>query len=164
MSHLHPQGSFDLGDHPLPTGKEEVWRFTPLDRLSSVLQGAVGGSPDQGSHKSASDGVKVAFDAPGGGASDTGSPDWAPDGVEVEFDAPGGGSPDPGPPDWAPDGVKVVFDAPGDLVAGPLAIGQAPRGTVLVPTDRVAALASLGAPRAHFLRVPAGRVLDRPIR
>ena len=32
-SHLHPVGSFDLADHPVPTGREEVWRFTPLKRL-----------------------------------------------------------------------------------------------------------------------------------
>ena len=32
-SHLHPPASFDLDDHPMPTGREEVWRFTPLKRL-----------------------------------------------------------------------------------------------------------------------------------
>ena len=31
--HLHPEGSFDLADHPVPTGREEDWRFTPLKRL-----------------------------------------------------------------------------------------------------------------------------------
>jgi Fe-S cluster assembly protein SufD len=35
-SHLHPQGSFDLADHPTPTGMEEVWRFTPLKRLRGL--------------------------------------------------------------------------------------------------------------------------------
>jgi Fe-S cluster assembly protein SufD len=35
-SHLHPQGSFDLADHPVPTGREEVWRFTPLKRLRGL--------------------------------------------------------------------------------------------------------------------------------
>ena len=35
-SHLHPQGSFDVADHPLPTGREEVWRFTPLKRLRGL--------------------------------------------------------------------------------------------------------------------------------
>ncbi|MDR1711335.1 MAG: Fe-S cluster assembly protein SufD [Propionibacteriaceae bacterium] len=38
-SHLHPTPSFDLADHPLPTGKEEVWRFTPLARLKPLLTG-----------------------------------------------------------------------------------------------------------------------------
>jgi Fe-S cluster assembly protein SufD len=35
-SHLHPVGSFDLADHPVPTGREEVWRFTPLKRLHGL--------------------------------------------------------------------------------------------------------------------------------
>ncbi len=36
-SHLHAVASFDLGDHPMPNGREEVWRFTPLKRLRGVL-------------------------------------------------------------------------------------------------------------------------------
>jgi len=36
VSHLHPEGSFDLADHPVPTGLEEVWRFTPLKRLRGL--------------------------------------------------------------------------------------------------------------------------------
>ena len=39
-SHLHPQGSFDLADHPVPTGREEVWRFTPLKRLRDLHRDA----------------------------------------------------------------------------------------------------------------------------
>jgi Fe-S cluster assembly protein SufD len=35
-SHLHPHGSFDLADHPVPTGREEIWRFTPLKRLHGL--------------------------------------------------------------------------------------------------------------------------------
>jgi len=38
-SHLHPVGSFDLADHPMPTGREEIWRFTPLKRLRGLLDG-----------------------------------------------------------------------------------------------------------------------------
>jgi Fe-S cluster assembly protein SufD len=38
-SHLHPVASFDLADHPMPTGREEVWRFTPLKRFSGLLDG-----------------------------------------------------------------------------------------------------------------------------
>ena len=37
-SHLHPQASFDLADHPRPTGLEEIWRFTPLKRLRGALE------------------------------------------------------------------------------------------------------------------------------
>ncbi len=38
-SHLHPVPSYDLTDHPVPTGREEVWRFTPLKRLRGLLEG-----------------------------------------------------------------------------------------------------------------------------
>jgi Fe-S cluster assembly protein SufD len=38
-SHLHAQPSYDLGAHPMPTGREEVWRFTPLKRLRGMLDG-----------------------------------------------------------------------------------------------------------------------------
>ena len=35
-SHLHPPGSWAVDDHPVPTGLEEVWRFTPLKRLRKL--------------------------------------------------------------------------------------------------------------------------------
>jgi len=38
-SHLHPAGSYDLAAHPVPTGREEVWRFTPVKRLRPLLEG-----------------------------------------------------------------------------------------------------------------------------
>ncbi len=38
-SHLHPEPSFDIADHPKPTGLEEIWRFTPLKRLRGLLDG-----------------------------------------------------------------------------------------------------------------------------
>ena len=38
-SHLHGVPSYDLGAHPMPTGREEVWRFTPLKRLRGMLTG-----------------------------------------------------------------------------------------------------------------------------
>lgn len=38
-SHLHPVGSFDVEAHPVPTGREEVWRFTPVRRLTPLLTG-----------------------------------------------------------------------------------------------------------------------------
>ncbi|MCW2850276.1 MAG: sufD [Marmoricola sp.] len=40
LSHLHPEGSFDLADHVVPTGREEVWRFTPLRRLRGIQDDA----------------------------------------------------------------------------------------------------------------------------
>jgi len=39
-SHLHPAGSFDPADHAVPTGREEIWRFTPLKRLRGLHQDA----------------------------------------------------------------------------------------------------------------------------
>ncbi len=39
-SHLHPEGSFDLADHAVPTGLEEIWRFTPLKRLRDLHKDA----------------------------------------------------------------------------------------------------------------------------
>ena len=37
-SHLHPAPSYDLADYPMPAGREEVWRFTPLKRLRGLLE------------------------------------------------------------------------------------------------------------------------------
>ena len=39
-SHLHPAGSFRVDDHPVPTGLEEIWRFTPLRRLRNLHKDA----------------------------------------------------------------------------------------------------------------------------
>lgn len=36
-SHLHPQPSYDLARHPMPNGREEIWRFTPLKRMKPLL-------------------------------------------------------------------------------------------------------------------------------
>ena len=53
-SHLHPEGSFDVDDHPVPTGREEIWRFTPLKRLRGLhADAALDGS-----------GVGAEYDAP----------------------------------------------------------------------------------------------------
>ncbi|MDQ3449520.1 MAG: Fe-S cluster assembly protein SufD, partial [Actinomycetota bacterium] len=37
-SHLHPTPSYDLADYDVPTGREEVWRFTPIKRLRGLLE------------------------------------------------------------------------------------------------------------------------------
>jgi Fe-S cluster assembly protein SufD len=39
-SHLHPEGSFDPEYFEVPTGREEIWRFTPLKRLRGLHQDA----------------------------------------------------------------------------------------------------------------------------
>ena len=36
VSRLHEKGSFDPADFPVPTGREEEWRFTPLRRLRGL--------------------------------------------------------------------------------------------------------------------------------
>ncbi|HET7690528.1 MAG TPA: Fe-S cluster assembly protein SufD [Nocardioidaceae bacterium] len=45
-SHLHPDGSFDLDFFEVPTGREEIWRFTPIKRLRGLHDGSfsTGGS------------------------------------------------------------------------------------------------------------------------
>ena len=47
--------SRDVADFPMPTGREEEWRFTPLDRLRGLLEGSA--ASDGG-------GVSVAWDGP----------------------------------------------------------------------------------------------------
>jgi len=40
VSHLHPRASYEVADHPVPTGKEEIWRFSPLVRLVPLFDEA----------------------------------------------------------------------------------------------------------------------------
>jgi Fe-S cluster assembly protein SufD len=42
-SHLHPEGSYDVADHVVPSGREEMWRFTPMKRLRGLHGDAVFG-------------------------------------------------------------------------------------------------------------------------
>ena len=109
-SHLHPQPSFDLADHPMPNGREEVWRFTPMRRIAPLLAER----PNE--------------DQPGDNA--------------VEF---------------------TLHEVAG-VEASNLRAGQAPRGTVLTPGDRPAALANLGCEDALYLRIPANTEVAEPIR
>ncbi len=37
---LHEQASYDVADFPVPTGREEEWRFTPLRRIRDLHKGA----------------------------------------------------------------------------------------------------------------------------
>jgi Fe-S cluster assembly protein SufD len=39
-SHLHPEGSFDVEHFEVPTGREEIWRFTPMKRLRDLHRDA----------------------------------------------------------------------------------------------------------------------------
>ena len=57
--HLHPEGSFDVADHPVPTGREEIWRFTPLKRLRGLHADAdLSGTPSA-PRRDAPEGVAV---------------------------------------------------------------------------------------------------------
>ncbi len=64
-SHLHPVGSFDLADHPVPNGREEVWRFTPLKRLRGLHDGAELGGIGVGAEYDGPDAVSVGLLAAG---------------------------------------------------------------------------------------------------
>ncbi|HKB29533.1 MAG TPA: Fe-S cluster assembly protein SufD [Streptosporangiaceae bacterium] len=50
LSRLHGRESYDLADFPVPTGREEEWRFTPLRRLHGLHSGGLnsGGPPQPG--------------------------------------------------------------------------------------------------------------------
>jgi Fe-S cluster assembly protein SufD len=98
--------SFDVADFPLPTGREEEWRFTPLDLLRGALE------------------------------------DRASDDGAVQVD---------------------VASTEGALV-GTLAVGEAPRGTALVPGDRAAAVASAATADALHVSIPAEADLAEPVR
>jgi Fe-S cluster assembly protein SufD len=102
--------SFEVADFPVPSGREEEWRFTPLDLLGGVLSDA---------------------------ATDV------RDGV---------------------DAADYHVDLPEDALQQTLAPGQAPRGTVLVPEDRGAAVASKNTEHALHVKIPAGAEYDTPLR
>jgi Fe-S cluster assembly protein SufD len=63
-SHLHPEGSFDVADHPVPTGREEIWRFTPLKRLRGLHDDAALDGDGVGAEADAPEGVTVELIAP----------------------------------------------------------------------------------------------------
>lgn len=60
--------------------------------------------------------------------------------------------------------LDVVVERAGTPTLEDLKIGQAPRGTALVPGDRPAAIASAQTPAATYLRIPAGEHVAEPIR
>jgi Fe-S cluster assembly protein SufD len=175
LSHLHPAGSFDLADHPLPSGREEIWRFTPLESLLPLLSLA----PEQlrpvaGPETAASGRSALDRSGPDSAGSDRSGQDHAgPDSAGSDRSAPVGsgsvgsvgsghaGYAAPGAADAAPVTVTV---SPADLLGPPLAPGQAPRGRALTPSDRAAALASAATPAATHILLPAGRHLDQPVR
>jgi Fe-S cluster assembly protein SufD len=71
-SHLHPEGSFDVDFFEVPTGREEIWRFTPLKRLRDLHKDADLTGLTVGAEVDAPEGVrveKIGADSPLRGAS-----------------------------------------------------------------------------------------------
>ncbi|NPD07032.1 Fe-S cluster assembly protein SufD [Nocardioides sp. zg-1308] len=58
-SHLHPVGSYDVADHEVPTGREEIWRFTPLKRLRGLHADAEFMRPATSATWNTPDGVRI---------------------------------------------------------------------------------------------------------
>ncbi len=106
QSRAERRTSFDVDAFAIPSGREEEWRFTPVDRLRSLL-------------------------------TDTPTADGA---------------------------VTYAVDAPDGVTVGSLAVGQAPRGTVLVPADRAAVVASANTAAATHLRIAADAEITEPVR
>ena len=102
--------SFDVEAVPVPTGREEEWRFSPVDRLGSVFTDAP--TDDSGEDHAAS----------------------------------------------------YTLETPDGVTAGTLAPGEAPRGTVLVPEDRGAVVASANTPEALHLTIGANAEVTEPVR
>ncbi|RNM14249.1 Fe-S cluster assembly protein SufD [Nocardioides pocheonensis] len=63
-SHLHPHRSFDVADHAVPTGREEIWRFTPLKRLRGLHDDAPLDGDGVGAEADAPAGVSIELIAP----------------------------------------------------------------------------------------------------
>lgn len=59
--------------------------------------------------------------------------------------------------------IDVAFDGPESWVAGELAQGEAPRDTVLRPSDRAAVVGSANAPKAMHVRVPENEERQEPV-
>ncbi len=58
-SHLHPEGSFDVDFFEVPTGREEIWRFTPLKRLRGLHADADLSGHTVGAEVDAPEGVRI---------------------------------------------------------------------------------------------------------
>ena len=102
--------SFEVDTFGVPTGREEEWRFTPVDRLAGLF-------------------------------SDTASDDRDGDAA-----------------------ADHTVRASEEVTVSTLAPGQAPRGTVLVPEDRGAAVASANTQEALHLAIAADAELAQPVR
>jgi Fe-S cluster assembly protein SufD len=59
QSRAQRRASYDVADFPVPSGREEDWRFTPLDRLRELHAGAVASGEPAGVHVDAPAPVRV---------------------------------------------------------------------------------------------------------
>jgi Fe-S cluster assembly protein SufD len=59
QSRAERRASFDVADFPVPTGREEDWRFTPLDRVRELHAGAVATGEPADVHVEAPEPVRV---------------------------------------------------------------------------------------------------------
>jgi Fe-S cluster assembly protein SufD len=132
-SHLHPKASFALDDHPMPTGKEEVWRFTPLTRIAPLLDPKSGVAPLSLTWDNDGDAIDLAEFADSSSRHSARSRR-----------------------------IQPVAAATG-VTFGPLAAADAQAVGVQAPFDRVAAAAFNGASPGFSIDVPAGAMLDTPI-
>ena len=106
QSRAERKTSHDVADFAVPHGREEEWRFTPVDKLTALLS-----------------------DKP----SDEGS-------------------------------ITLEVSAPDQVEVGTLAVGEAPRGTVLVPGDRAAVVASANTADATHVKIAKDAELAEPVR
>jgi len=60
LSHLHPEGAWEVDRHPVPGRKDEIWRFTPLPRLKELHADAPFGTAATTSTWTAPDAIRVA--------------------------------------------------------------------------------------------------------
>ncbi len=105
VGHQLPAGSWRLDELPVPKGREEAWRFTPMARVATMFEDRA----------------------------------------------------------TAADAVRLEVSEVQGVTVGTLGIGQAPRGTVLVPVDLPAGLACARTEQALHLAIAPGAQLGEPV-
>lgn len=66
--------------------------------------------------------------------------------------------------DTDPAAIETTFEAAEGYLGSALSLGQAPRGTALVPADRAAAIASAKSAEAIYVRIPENAELTEPLK
>jgi Fe-S cluster assembly protein SufD len=148
-SHLHPKASFALDDHPAPTGKEEVWRFTPLPRIAPLLDPKSNLAPLSLTWDNDGDAIDLA--------------EFVDASSRPLSEAPSCPSPETPSRHSARSRRIQISGAPAGVTFGSLSIADARAAGGQAPFDRIAAAAFNGASQGLSIEVPAGAVLDTPI-